>query len=47
MSNETASQESSLSIYLEVGVSEKSPKIELEFKNISGAEKLRYSQVFL
>ena len=35
---------SSLSIYLGVGeVSGKSPKIGLEFKNISGSEKLRYS----
>ena len=33
----------SLSIYLGIGVSGKSPKILLEFKNISGSEKLRYS----
>ena len=30
---------SSLSIYLGVGVSGKTPKIDLEFKNISGSEK--------
>ena len=42
--NETASQEKQfLSIYLEVGLSGKSPKIGLEFRNISGLEKIRYS----
>ena len=33
-------ERSTLSIYLGVGVSGKSPKIGLEFKNISGSEKI-------
>ena len=32
---------SNLSIYLGVGVSGKSPKIGLEFKNISGSERIK------
>ena len=41
MSNETGSQENQFKHIFRVGVSGKSPKIGLEFKNISGSEKMK------
>ena len=41
MSNETARQEKEFKHIFRVGVSGKSPKIGLKFKNISGSERIK------